>query len=253
MGTSSSHRSPSTPEWERVKQLYREPHPDPKAIVSRITSALDPDTRRGMSGPGVVCCLSHLLRASRQTAQAGLSLLVTPAAEIPPLLAASEIIRERAERDIARLGLASRFSDLALNALATAVFEAGSGESPELFKIDLQCADSELGSYAREGRLHDLARVFVGHDLDHVFRYVIARDSAEFIGGPGLPTAAEASLLRDAAARYCRQSVAQIDAARYEDALSAALRAADDEAMAQVQPVLSGLLDAGLQRLAAGG
>ena len=112
MGTSSSHRSPSTPEWERVKQLYREPNPDPREVASRITSALDATTRQEMAGPGVACCLTHLLQASRQVADLGLATLVPDTSAAPPLLAASEVIREQAERDIALHGFASRFSDL---------------------------------------------------------------------------------------------------------------------------------------------
>jgi len=45
MGTSSSHRSPSTREWERVRELYRQYNPNPLEVLSRIVSALDRPAR----------------------------------------------------------------------------------------------------------------------------------------------------------------------------------------------------------------
>jgi hypothetical protein len=253
MGTSSSHRSPHTPEWERVKQLYRESNPDPREVVARITSALDAATRQEMAGPGVACCLSSLLQASRQVAGVGLAALVPATPAAPPLLAASEAIREQAERTIARHGFASRFSDLALNALATTVFEVGSGGSPELFSIAAPVVEAELGAFAREQRLHGLATAFVGHDFDPLYRYFVTRDTNEFVGGPGLPTVAEASQLRDAVSRHCRESLRQLQAAVHEEALAAALRASDEEGLIQVQHIFSDLANRGLDRLAAGG
>ena len=253
MGTSSSHLSPSTPEWERVKRLYRKPNPEPGTVVSLITAALDDGTRAELSGPGVACCLRQLLQASATVAAEGLSALIQPDGTVPPLLAVSEAIRQRAERDVAREGFASRFSDLALNAVATAVFEAGAGGSPDIFHIPFSRTEQELASYCRDGRLHRLALTFVGHDLDHVFRYLVARDSSEFIGGAGLPTSAVASRFRDTISHYCRQSTAAVEAAVHEEALAAAVRAADGEALPFVQGVLTDLNSVSLQRLAAGG
>jgi hypothetical protein len=252
MGTSSSHRSPTTPEWERVKQLYREPHPDPRAVASRITAALDEATVQDMAGPGVACCLTSLLRAVGTVADGGLPALLR-AAERPPLVAAAEAIRERAERAIAHGGFASRFSDLGLNALATAVFEAGAGGSPELFGVGADRVAAALTSFRTARRLHRLAVTFVGHDFDHVYRYFVTRDSSDFVGGPGLPTVADASELRDAVARHCRETMTDLEAAVHETALAAALRQSDDEARAQVQDVLANLTRRGLQQLAAAG
>jgi len=253
MGTSSSHRSPSTPEWERVKQLYREPNPNPREVASRITSALDAETRQEMSGPGVACCLRSLLQASTRVGDGGLAALLPPGTEAPPLLAASEAVREQAEREIARRGLASRFADIALNALATTVFEAGAGPSAELFNVDLATAEAGLATYAREHGLHRLALTFVGHDFDHLYRYFVTRDVSEFVGGPGLPTVAEASQLRDAVSRYCRDAVGELEAAVHEEALAAALRQDEAQGLASVQDVLADLNDRGLQRIAAAG
>lgn len=252
MGTSSSHRSPTTPEWERVKQLYREPHPDPRAVASRITAALDEATVQDMAGPGVACCLASLLRASHEVADRGLGALLS-AADRPPLVAAAEAIRERAERAIALGGFASRFSDLGLNALATTVFEAGAGGSPELFGVGADRVAAALASFRTDHHLHRLAVTFVGHDLDHVYRYFVTRDSSDFVGGPGLPTVTAASQFRDAVASHCREIATDLEAAGHEAALAAALRQSDAEARAQVQDVLANLTRRGLQQLAAAG
>ncbi len=235
-----------------MKQLYRQPNPDPREVASRITSALDQASRRDMSGPGVACCLSNLLQASRLVAEGGLAALVT-VGDRPPLLAASEAVRERAERAIARGGHASRFSDLGLNAVATAMFEAGAGGSPELFSIAADQAADALASYHRDRRLHRLALTFVGHDFDHLYRYFVTRDTSDFVGGPGLRTVAEASQLRDAVSRHCRETVAALEAAAHEQALAAALRLDDGQALAGVRDVLTDLTERGLQRLAAVG
>jgi hypothetical protein len=253
MGTSSSHRSPSTPEWERVKRLYREPNPDPRAVASLITSALDAGTRQEMSGPGVACCLRSLLQASARVNADGLVSILPPGGEAAPLLAASQVIRDMAEQDVARHGLASRFAELGLNALATAVFEAGAGDSPDLFQASLPTTEAALASYAREGRLHALALTFLGHDFDHLYRYFVTRDVTDFVGGPGLPTVAEASQLRDAVSRHCRESVAAVAAAVHEEALTAALREDDAPGLTLVQGVLADLTDRGLAQIAAAG
>ena len=253
MGTSSSHRSPSTPEWERVKQLYREPKPNPRDVASRIASALDVPTRQEMSGPGVACCLRSLLDASARAGDGALSALLPPGSEVAPLLAVSEAIREQAERDIARGSFASRFADIGLNALATAVFEVGAGGSAELFHVDLATAVAGLASYARAGRLHQLALTFLGHDFDHLYRYLVTRDVSEFVGGPGLPTVAAASQLRDAVSQYCHQTMNALTATVHEDALAAALRQDDEHGLVLMQDVLADLIEQGLTRIAAAG
>ncbi|MGE5532170.1 MAG: hypothetical protein ACM3VW_08660, partial [Bacteroidota bacterium] len=58
-----------------MKQLYRKPDADPGQLSSRIASALDAESRRGLSGPGVACCLSTLLGASGAAARDALPLV----------------------------------------------------------------------------------------------------------------------------------------------------------------------------------
>jgi len=253
MGTSTSHRSPSTPEWERVKELYRRPNPDPKEVASRISQALDEATRNEMAGGGVACCLAELLRASQIAAEKGLAALLPDLPQAPPLVLAAENIRQCAEQAIARRGFASRFSDIALNALATSVFEAGAGPAAELFNISLAHAEAQLRSYYEQQNLHRLALIFVGQDFDHLYRYFVTRDTSDFVGGQGLPTVSAASQLRDAVSRHCREVIAQIEATAYEATLAAALHAEEEEGLYTIQDVMRQLMLEGWQRLAAGG
>ena len=249
MGTSSSHRSPSTPEWERVKQLYRKPAADPGQVSARIVSALDADTRPELSGPGVACCLTALLQASRAAADGSLHIPLG----IPPLLSMSQVLREQAERAIAANGYASRFADLALNALGTATFEAASGGAASVFEASAEQATASLAAYATDHRLHDLSVCFVAHDFGHLFSYFVTRDVADFVGGEGLPTVAEASQLRDRVAAYCQHAVAKIEAATHEQALAEALQSGFEPGLGRIEAVLADLTELGLQQVAAGG
>lgn len=248
MGTSSSHRSPSTPEWERVKQLYRQANPDPGRVSSRIAQALAAQAPGELAGPGVACCLSSLLLASSDAAAARLPL--PPHA--PPLLVLSQALREQAEREIAAAGYASRFSDIALNALGTTVFEAGAGGAASVFDIPAPQVLASVGCYAAECRLHELSRCFVAHDFDHLFRHLVTRDTPDFVGRAGLPTVAAASQLRDAVAAYCRAAVTRIEAAVHETVLTEALQVTGPERLRLVGGVLADLTDRGLQQVAAG-
>lgn len=250
MGTSSSHRSPSTPEWERVKRLYREPNPDPGRVASLIVSALDAETKADMSGAGVACCLSGLLAMSRQIATRGLTLeAMTPG--LPPLVAVSEAVRSGAEHEIARLGLAGGFTDLALRALGTATFEAGSSGAAGSFDITAEQLSESLGAFACDDRLHDLSLCFLGHDLDQVFRDFVGRDLNDFVGTENLPRNAQASQLRDAVGVHCRAIVGQLNAAQYERALHDALSVGEPR-LDLIQATLAELTEISLRKLAVG-
>lgn len=250
MGTSSSHRSPSTPEWERVKRLYREPNPDPRRVASRIVSALGAGTRAEMSGAGVACCLSNLLRLSQQIATKGL-----PAAAIvpglPPLLSVPAMLREETGQEIARRGLSSAFTPHALGAQANAASEAGSSGAASTYDISAEQFTRSMGAFALNGRLHDLSLCFLGHDIDQVFRGFIARDIHEAIGGESLPGRMLASQLSDAVASHCRHTVAKLVAADHEQALHDALSVAEPR-LDRIQATLAELTEMSLQKLAVG-
>jgi hypothetical protein len=253
MGTSSSHRSPSTTEWERVKRLYRGPMPDPGQLAGAIVSALDTATRHEMSGPGVGCCLSLLLRASDTAAAGGLDLLLASTPATPPLLSLSQMLRDQAEREIAARGYASRFADIALNALGTATFEAAASGAASVFDITGQEAAASLAAFSHDRRLHALSLCFLAHDFDHVFRYFVTRDTTDCLGGADMPSIAHASQLRDAVAAYCRGAVARVEAAVYEQSLAAALREDTEPCGEGIQTILSELTKLSLERISSGG
>lgn len=250
MGTSSSHRSPKTQQWERVKRLYRE-NSDAAQVSARIAAALDGGTRRELAGAGVVSCLEALLLLAHRAAQEGLSELASTPSGVPPLLWLSQSVRGAAERAISQHGYASRFSDLALNALGTATFEAGSGGASSVFDIRAGAATAALARYAEERRLHDLSLCFVAHDFDHLFRHLVTRDSADYVGGGSLATVTQASQLRDAVGAYCREAVALVEATAFEECLCAAVGSAPEDRAGKLGTVLAELTALSLDRLMA--
>lgn len=255
MGTSSAQRSPATPEWERVRELYREGEANPGVIASRVASALDARTRAEMAGPGVATCLSSLLRGSRLVAEAGLPVIwqSQPAAQGPPVLRLAQALRQEAEQRIARKGFASRPTDLALNALGTSAMEAAAGGGPGVLGLSEPETAANFGAYAREGRLGDLSLCFLSHDFDHLFRYFVNRDLSDFIGSPALPTVAHGSRLRDAVALHCRQLVRQVPVAALAPLLEQAAAEDADETQEQLQQVLRELTAEGLRQITAAG
>lgn len=254
MGTSSSQRSPSTPEWDRVRQLYRQPSPDPGQVASRIVSALDADTRAGLSGPGVACCLATLLRASRVLGDSGIAGLgIIESGGLPPLLQVSSLLQQQAERTIATGGLVSRFAEIGVRALGTAVFDAGASADADTFHITADSVGANLARYSHEQQLNRLAVCFLAHDFSHLFSHFVTRDVSDFTGTDAIPTELQRSQLRDAVARYCHEAAQAAEAAVHEGMLAQALRADETEAQLRVGEVLSDLTQKGLDRIAAGG
>jgi hypothetical protein len=255
MGTSSSQRSPATPEWERVRELYREPDASPGQIASRIVTSLDAQTRADLAGPGVASCLSSLLRASRQAATAGLEQIWQshPSAQGPAVLRLAQALRQDAERQIVAHGYASRLADIGLNALGTSVLEVAAGGAPGFMDVAEAEAGANLGAFARDGRQAELSQCFLSHEFDHLFRYLVSRDLSDFIGSPVLPTVAHGSRLRDAVALHCRQLARRVPAAAYEAVFQEAVLADEDESRQQVEQVLQQLTDVGLGEIATAG
>jgi hypothetical protein len=255
MGTSSAQRSPATPEWERVRELYREGKASPGEVASRVASALDARTREEMAGPGVASCLSSLLRGSRQVATGGLEAIwqSQPTAQGPPVLRLAQALRQEAEQRIASRGLASRLADVALNALGTSALEAAAGGAPGVLGLGEPETASNFAAYARESRLGELSLCFLSHDFDHLFRYFVSRDLSDFIGSPALPTVAHGSRLRDAVALHCRQLVRQVPVTALAPLLERAVAGNADETQEQLQQVLQELTTEGLRQLTAAG
>ena len=209
MGTSTSERSPATPEWESVRELYRAGVRDVGEISRRIVNALGPEVRRDMSGDGVAACLSTLLKGAHDAAQEPPADLLRGADS--PVRAAGTL-RNRAERIVAANRWASRFSDIALDALGTSVLSCllrPGGDSSRAGQTD-EHPLFPLAQFYREDRLDDLAGAFVGNDLDRCFQYFVARDISEFVGSKAFPTVQDAHSLVEAVGAHCGRSTAAL-------------------------------------------
>ena len=253
MGTSTSQRSPATPEWERVRELYRQPNPQPGEVVSRIVAALGPETRREMHSPGVVSSLDALLAGSWRVAEQGLASLLkeSPLLSGPPVVSLAAAVRTRAQQYITEARLSSRFGELALDALSNSVMEAAAGGAG-LLKVSAAEAEANFGRFAVGRDLAGLSQNFLGHDFDQLFRYFIARDIGDFVGTAAFPTVSHSSRLLDGVARYCRESVTATGLGAFEDQLHETVVLAPDDRIAQLQPIVVHGIAAGLEVLAGG-
>lgn len=253
MGTSTWHRSPDTEQWRRVRELYERPDADPAEVARRIVEALDPATTAAMSGPAVVTCLGTVLEGCHRVATAGLSSTLDDlgVGREPPAIQVAAGLRNRAEELIADQAQASRFGDLALEAVGTTSLTIATLRAPDtgLMEMPLAVAEDSFAHFEREGRLHEVASLFVGHDIDRAFRYFVARDVGDYIGRDGLPTVSDASRLEDAVAAHCRSAWTAIDVADREELLLGAADGPPSERVARLQPVMAAGLDQGLTLL----
>jgi len=213
MGTSTSQRSPRTREWERVHRLYDDPQAPPEAIVGRILHALTPATREAMADAAVARCLGTLTSAGAGVLEGAWSLDPT----LPAAADLAAALRAAAESDIARARVASRFGELALDALSAATLDAvaGAGGSPDVVR-------ATLARYAAERRLAELARAFTTHDVGYTFRHFVARDTPMHVGGPRLRTVDDAGRLADEIAGLCRRHTGGLAFGGLEDQLQRA-------------------------------
>ncbi|MCD6360373.1 MAG: hypothetical protein J7M38_05850 [Armatimonadetes bacterium] len=253
MGTSTWHRSPSTPEWDRVRELYSRRDPDPREIVRRIVGALDPATRERMKAPAVVTSLGVLLEGTRLVADVGLSATLASLGvdHDRPALQMAAGLRNRAEAIIAQAEQASRFGDLALEAVGTTAMAIATLHDPAagLLEAPLPVVEANFASLHRDGRHHELAAGFLSHDLDRAFRHFVARDVTDFIGGEGIPTVSHASRLEDGVARVCRDELAGLDLSSWQGALAEAASLEPTRWQEPLAPVISAGLDIALATL----
>lgn len=228
VGTSSSQRSPSTPEWERVRELFRAGNPDPDAVSRGIADALSPQVRSEMSGPGVAACLDTMLQAVVGGGEA-------LAREVGPLGGRSlaALARTVAERRIARAGAASRLADIALDALGAGVVET----------LATSVASLALSPVSPKGVTEDdvteAARCFMRHDMSRCFSYFVSRDLSELVGTPVLPDVDAARRLVRGVSDHCRRAVDRVEPVGAGDLLPAYL----EPARSGRGPLLSGVLE----------
>ncbi len=258
MGTSSSQRSPSTPEWERVRELYRQPDPDPNQVLSRIVRALGPETRAEMSDAAVVCCLDHLLDGAVVAATGDLSTLYTDPnlVEQAAAVGLAAGLREAAEGDIVARFIASRFGDLALDALGATVLDTAESIAgiTSILQVTYPSLQSHFAGFYSQSRLHDLTGSFLSHDFDHVFRHFVARDISDFVGTDALPTVSSSAILQDRIAHTCRSITRGIDLSDSEDLIRHALGQTDASLRSQMlQRAFGPATEVGLSALAAAG
>ncbi len=257
MGTSTWHRSPETEAWRRVRELYAQPDPSPREVAARIVAALDPDTRAGMSDPAVVTCLGTLVEGAQLVATRGMAATLEHlgAEREPVAVQIAAGLRDRAERIIADEGFASRFGDLALEAVGATALAIATLHAPGagIMELPLSIAESSFARFHHDRRLHDIAALFTGHELDRSFRHFVARDVADFVGGEGLPTVGHANRLQDAVAAQCREAWQAMTLDGYEDALATTLTMPPTERVLRLQPVMAAGIEQGLAWLGAGG
>lgn len=242
------------PEWDQVRELYQQPYPPaPEQVVSRIIQALAPETHRGLHDQAVTTCLDTLLWGSASVADQGLAHFLASLQPVPgpPVIALAAGLRDHATNHISASRAASRFGDLAVDALSNTVFSVAAREQG-LLTVSAEQAEPNYGRYAREGNLSGLTAQFLSHDFDRVFRYFASRDLSDFIGTAAFPTVSNGSRLLDDVALYCRQAAGQIDLSGYEDQLQQVVRLAIDERIQRLQPVVAVGIGAGLEVLAGG-
>jgi len=186
MGTSTSHRSPATAEWDRVRELYLTPNPAPGEIVSRIVAALDEAARQRLHDAATVRCLDSVLRGSAELSESGAAALPSPEGSGYPALNLAGGLRQRAQESIAAERIASMMGTLALEAIPPTVIGA-LGPMPAWHELPAETVATQYARYTREGDLSALTGQFLAHDLDQVFRYLVTRDLSDFVGEAQLP------------------------------------------------------------------
>lgn len=257
MGTSTAHRSPATPEWERVRDLYRRPAADPGEVVAAIVQALDPETRSEMSGPGVAVCLDTLLTGSCRVSEVGLARYLQSCGAPttgPPALSLAAGLRDISASRIIASRFTSRFAELALDALAVTAMQVVSNyESSGLLSLDAAAVEANYGGYASQGRLWQLSQAFVGCDLDRTFRYFVSRDLSDFVGTVSFPHVGSAQQFLDGVGQYCRRTTGTLDLAPHEPWLEEVVTAPEPTRLGAMQEFLGQVLAQGLSLLGAGG
>jgi len=253
MGTSTAHRSPATPEWERVRELYRQPNPRPGEVVGRIVAALSPETRQQMHGPAVAYDLDALLSGSYLVATQGLSEVLAGALAFTtaPVVSLAALLRDQAQQRIIAAQVSSRFGELALDALSSTVMEVAAG-GRGLLQVGTAQVEANFGGYFTERNLTALSQRFFGHDFDQVFRYFVARDIGDFVGTEAFPSVSHSSWLLDEVARYCRETTAAVSLADFAEELHQTVQLPIPERIARLEPVVAEGIAAGLDVLAGG-
>lgn len=216
VGTSTAHPSPRNQAWQRVRAHYRHAPIDAVQVVSAVARALDTEFIEAMSAPAVVRCL-----------QAALSVAPGDGSSESAVEAGAQA-REAARASLAAEGDSSRQAEIALDAaFLTAMALAGSAAA--------RPADLEPSGDAER----DATRWFAAHYLSRLFGHLVARDTADVVGTPGLPDVQARCRLVEATERVCTEAI--------RDCQSLGTSGADSAS------ALPGLIAGALERLRASG
>jgi len=158
MGTSTSQRSPRTPEWNQVRESYDRGGVTPREVIRRILHACGDEARALQDDPALLACLDHLPG--------------TVAADAPPE-ACAHSVRDTAREALAAAGHGSHVGELALDALTQTALRAPRDHGEAVVEF---------------------SRQFLARAIEHL----AARDLPAHVGAAGTPSlAAAAELLHE--------------------------------------------------------
>jgi hypothetical protein len=249
MGTSTSHRSPATAEWDRVRELYLQPNPSPGEIVSRIVTALDEAARQRMHAASAVGCLDAVLHGSAQLAVGDGTVFRFPGA--PAALDLATSLQEQAQQGFVEDRSASVMGALALQAIPPTVISTLGG-MPAWEELPVSTVAAQFGRYAREENLSDLTGLFLSHDFDQVFRYLVTRDLSDFIGQGAALTVGQGAALVDRVGDLCRERAVFPGLRRRDPDLLEIVHLPREKRRSELAPVVRQGVLAGLADLAGG-
>jgi hypothetical protein len=191
MGTSTVHRSPSSPHWRVVNTLYRDPDVSPARLLAEVFRASSEPYAKQLGGPEASHCVALLLRTFGPGAES------TPASHAPEL---SRLLATESRGAASREHWSPFYADLANRAMHRTVLSVGApGTSPR----------------APES----VVRLFLGHLLATCVDHVVSRDLSAHLGSKALSNAATALRLSSSLKAAARELAAA-------EVLNAALRAA---------------------------
>jgi hypothetical protein len=183
-----------------------------------------------MAGSAVARCLGTLTAASAGAIDPAL-LSLDPS--LPASADVAAALRRCAQSEIARHREASRFGELAVDALGASALEIG-----EQVPGSAEVVRATLARYSQERRLADLATTFVSHDLAHAFRHFVERDTPAHVGGPRLRVVSDAERLAAEVAGLCRATTRTVPFGGFEESLRAAVESAPAVGHARYQEAL---------------
>ncbi len=251
MGTSTSHRSPATREWDLVRELYQRPNPAPGEVVGRIVAALDEASRARLHDAATVRCLDAVLYSSAALAEPGAALPEPPVSSGIPALDLAVFVRAAALESIAADRAPSVTGTLALDAVPPTVLDSLSTTS-DWNDFPAATVLARYSRFAREGDLSALAGQYTGNGLDQAFRYLVTRDVSDFVGQTGLPTVQDAGRLVVGVGDLVRQGGSGPVLRRHEQDLQEIMTLVRDQRVRELEPLVRKGVEASLTVLSGG-